>query len=106
MTRSECADTLQPGLGRSKLGFEREVDEVAGDRDVIRLLRLHVRHQRIEHAAGMELVAVARPVEIAERTFAGELAKPQRGQRRQMRIGQMGQRESRHHMDPKGSPMG
>jgi hypothetical protein len=92
-----CADALQPRPRRRKLRLEREVDEVAGDRDVIRRLRLHVRHQRVEHLAAMDLMAIARPVEIAERALAREIAQPRRGQRRQMRIGQMGQGKCRHH---------
>ena len=68
------ADALQPGPRRRKLGFQREIDEVAGDRDLIRRLRLHVRHQRIEHVAAVEFVAIAGPVEIAERAFAREIA--------------------------------
>jgi hypothetical protein len=48
----------------------------------------------------MDFLAIARPVEIAERAFAGEFAKPRHGQRRKMRIGQMGQRECRHYLHP------
>src|SRR6202035_2872434 len=65
------ADTLQPGQRWRKLGFERQIDEVACDRDVIRGLRLQIRYQRIEHAAFVEFMPVARPVEIAERALAG-----------------------------------
>ena len=50
--------------------------------------------------AEQEFVAVARPVEIAERALAGEIAKPWCGQGRQMRIGQVRQCECRHHMHP------
>ena len=34
------ADALQPGPRRRELGFEREIDEIAGYRDVIRRLRI------------------------------------------------------------------
>ncbi len=98
-----CADALQPVQRRSKFGFQREVDEVAGDRDLIRLLRLHVRYQRIEHVAAMEFLAIAGPVEIAERAFAGEFGKPRVRQRRKMRIGQVSQREDGHQKGPIGS---
>ena len=60
-------------------------------------LRLHVGDQRVQHLAAVIFVAVAGPVEIAERALAGEIAQPRRRQRRQMRIGQMRQREGRHH---------
>ena len=36
------ADILQPCPRLRKLGFQREVDQIAGYRDVIRRLRLHV----------------------------------------------------------------
>ena len=91
------ADALQPRLRRREFCFQRQVDQIAGDRDVVRLLRLQVRDQRIEHLAAMEFLPVALPVEIAERAFAREIAQAARRQRRQMRIGQMGQRECRHH---------
>ena len=98
------ADAFQPGPGRFEFGSQRQVDEIAGDRDLIRRLRLHVRQQRVEHVAAMEFVAVAGPVEVAERALAGEIAKPRRRQRRQMRIGQMGQRECGHQRHPTGLP--
>jgi hypothetical protein len=37
----------------------------------------------------MEFVAVAGPIEIAEGALAGEVAQPRRGQRSQVRIGQV-----------------
>ena len=40
----------------------------------------------------------------ATEVLARELGKPHLGQRRQMRIGQMGKRECRHHADPAGRP--
>ena len=80
-------DTLEPGRGRSKLGLQCQVDEITGDRDVIRHLRLQIGHQNIEHVAPVISVAVARPVQIAERALAHEFGKPWAWQRRQMRIG-------------------
>ena len=62
-----------------KLGFEREIDEIAGYRDVMRRLRQHVRHQHIEHVTPVKSVAVASPVEIAEHALAGEIGKPRAG---------------------------
>ena len=93
-------DAFQPGPRRRKLRVQRQVDEVAGDRDLVRRLRLHVRYQRVEHIAPVDLVPVARPVEIAERAFSREIAQPRRGHWRQMRIGQMGQRKCRHQPGP------
>jgi hypothetical protein len=91
------ADAFKPGLCRGEFRLQRQIDEIAGHRDVVRPLRLHVGDQRVQHLAAVIFVAVAGPVEIAERTLAGEIAKPRRGQGRQMRIGQMRQRESIGH---------
>ena len=87
------ADAFEPGLRRGELRFQRQIDEVAGHRDVVRPLRLHVGDQCVQHLAAVIFVAVAGPVEIAQRTLAREIPKPRLGQRRQMRIGQMRQRE-------------
>jgi len=91
------ADAFEPGLGRGEFRLQRQVDEVAGDRDVVRALRLHVGDQRVQHLAAVIFVAVAGPVEIAQRALAREIAKLRLGQGRQMRIGQMRQREGIGH---------
>jgi hypothetical protein len=96
------SDAPQPCQRWRKLGLECEVDEIAGERDVIGDLRLHVRHQRVEHVAAMIFVPVARPVQIAERALSGELGKPGSRQGCQMRIGQMRQRIGCHHTEPTG----
>jgi hypothetical protein len=100
-----CADARQPGLRRLEFGLQRQVDEIAGHRDMIGALRLHVRNQRVEHVAAVIFVTVACPVEIAERAFSREVAQPRRRQRRQMRIGQMCKPECRHYSDPVGLPV-
>jgi hypothetical protein len=96
------ADALEPAQCRRKLGLECEIDEVAGDRDVVGDLGPQVRHQHVEHVAAVIFVPVARPVEVAERALAQELAELRSGQGRQMRIGQMRQREGGHHTTPAG----
>ena len=90
------AHALQPGPRRREFGFERKIDEIACHRDVVRPLRPDIGDQRIQHLAAVVFVAVACPVEVTERTLAGEIAKPRRRQGRQMRIRQMRQRECRH----------
>ena len=99
------ADAFEPGLRGLELRLQRQIDEIAGDRDVVRPLRLHVGDQRIQHLAAVIFVAVAGPVEIAERALAGEIADTRRRQRRQMRIGQMRQREGVHHSRPVALPV-
>jgi len=76
VTRSGVPTLLSQVSDGGNSASSAQIDEVARDRDVIRGLRLHVRYQRIEHAALVEFMPVARPVEIAERALAGELGKP------------------------------
>ena len=56
--------------------------------------------QRVEHVAAMIFVAVARPVEIAERAFPREFVEPGRRHGRQMRIRQVGERKGCHRAHP------
>jgi hypothetical protein len=70
VTRCGVADAFEPGLRRGEFRLQRQVDEIAGHRDVVRPLRLHVGDQRVQHLAAVIFVAVAGPVEIAERTLA------------------------------------
>ena len=99
------ADAFEPRLRRLELRLQRQIDEIAGHRDVVRPLRLQVGDQRIQHLAAVIFVAVAGPVEIAKRALADEIAHPRRGQRRQMRIGQMRQREGIRHSRPVALPV-
>jgi hypothetical protein len=94
------ADVSQPRQRWREFRLQREIDQVAGDGDVVGPLRMQVRDQRIEHLAPLIFMASARPVEIAERALARELGHPRRRQGRQMRIGQMRQRKGRHQATP------
>ncbi|MGY3361090.1 hypothetical protein ACVWZK_007753 [Bradyrhizobium sp. GM0.4] len=89
-------DAVEPGARRRELRLQRQIDEIACDRDVVGTLRLHVGDKGVEHLAALVFVTVARPVDIAERALAGELDQPRLRQRRQMRVGQMGEREGSH----------
>ena len=88
--------TSEPLPRRAEFRFQREIDEIAGDGDVVGGLRLHVGDQRVQHLAAIIFAAVAGPVEIAERAFACEFGQPRFGQRRQMRVRQMRELEGRH----------
>ena len=99
------ADAFEPGLSGRELRLQRQVDEIASYRDVVRPLRLQVGDQRIQNLATVIFMTVAGPVEIAERTLAGEIADTRRGQRWQMRIGQMRQREGIRHSRPVALPV-
>ncbi len=80
--------------GRPELGRKRDVDEIAGHRDVIRRLRLEVGDDVRQHVTAMNQVALAPPVEIPGCTLAHELVPSRLRQRRKMRIGKM--REGKH----------
>ena len=87
------ADALEPGAGRGEFRLQRQVDEIAGDRDVIGSLGADVVDEGVQHLAAVVSVAIARPVQIAERPLAREIAQPRFRHRRQMRIRQMRQGE-------------
>jgi hypothetical protein len=87
------ADAFQPCARWREFRLQRQVDEIAGHRDVVRGLRADVGDQRVEHLAAVIFVAVARPVQVTQRALAREIAQPRRRQRRQMRIRQMRQCE-------------
>ena len=42
------ADAVEPGARGRELRLQRQIDEIAGDRDVVRLLGLHIGHQRVQ----------------------------------------------------------
>ena len=96
VTSMRLADAFEPGLRRREFRFERQVDEVAGDGDVVGRLRLHVGHQRVQHLAPIIFAAVAGPVQVAEGALSRELGQPRLGQRRQMRVRQMRELEGGH----------
>ena len=90
------ADALQPRTGRREFRLQRDIDEIAGDGDVVGPLRPQVRNQRVQHLAAMNFVTVARPVQIPVARLPMSSRKLRRRQRRKMRIGQMRQRECGH----------
>ena len=53
--------------------MKREIHEIAGDGDVVRLLSLHIVDQKVEHLAPVDGVPIAFPVQVAECTLAREL---------------------------------
>ena len=66
-------DTLQPRARRHEFRRKREIHEIAGDGDVIRLLRLHIVDKEIKHLAPVDGMPIAFPVQIAECALAREL---------------------------------
>src|SRR5204862_164621 len=66
--------------------------------------RLYLGDDGVQHLAPMDELAVAPPVERAQRPLAGQFAQAQDRQWRQVRVGQMGEHERRHHASPPGIP--
>ncbi len=86
---------LQPFARRDDLAGQADIDEVAGDGDVVRPLRDQIVEQPGQHRSGQRMHAAAAPVHIAEHPFRGELAGADARQRTEMRIGEMGEDEHR-----------
>ena len=78
---------FEPARRIRDLRRQRDVDEVAGDRDVVRLYGVQIRDDRGEDVAAMDGVALADPVEVAEQPLRRELADARRRQWREMGIG-------------------
>src|SRR5262245_38593442 len=79
-----------------KLGREREIDEVAGDRDVVDGLRFEVGNDALEHVGAVKVSATLLPVDVTADPLAHELERRGRRQRRKMRVRQVRQHEGRH----------
>ena len=60
------AQRLQPQPRQLDLPVERQIDEIAGDGDVVGRVRLHVRDDRVDDGVVQEAAAVALPVDVAE----------------------------------------
>ena len=69
------AKRLQPEPGQLDLLVERQIDEVAGDGDMVGRVRPHVCHDRVDDIVVQEAAAVALPVHEADRALRDELTK-------------------------------
>ncbi len=76
VTRSGGPTAVEPFAGGREFRLQRQIHEVAGNSDMVGRLRLHIVDQRVEHLAALIGMAVARPVDVAQRPLAGELAQP------------------------------
>ena len=70
------ADTGKPRTRLREFVGQREIDEVAGDRDVVGPLRPDIGNHSVQHIAPVEGLPAALPVQIAERALARELTQP------------------------------
>ncbi len=71
---------------------QRQIDQIAGHRDVVGVARFQIAGDGIENFGPMDVFAFALPVDEAEPALAHKLRKP-RPRRRQMQVGQMGESE-------------
>ncbi len=87
------AKTVEPGAGARIFVRQRQVDEIAGYRDVVGAALLNVGGDRLQNVRAMNEFTLALPIDEAE----SALAKKLRGLWRQghVQIGQVGQNEHR-----------
>ena len=88
------AEIVEPVAGGGDFHIEGDVDEVAGDRDVVRGLCLHIVEQQVEPAGRHRAGAGAMPVDVADHTLGNEVAEAGVGHGTQVRVRKMG--EAKH----------
>ena len=84
---------FEPSASRRVLAGCRDVDEIAGYRDVVGCACLQVRRHTRQHLGTMDEAAFAMPVEKAGRALAHKLRPMRPRQWREMRIRDMGEHE-------------
>jgi hypothetical protein len=84
---------IEPAARVLEFRRQRDIDEIAGHRDVVGPLAPEVAHDRRRHVAAMDGAALAKPVEISGEPLRCELGDPWPGQGSEMRIGQVCQHE-------------
>ena len=84
---------MQPFRGAQELLRQAEIDEIAGHRDVVRLLLDDVAGEEIEDVAPMHVFPPAMPIHVAEHALAQQVAPPGARHRAQMDVGEMGELE-------------
>ena len=85
------AQSFQPDAPARELFRQRDIGKVAGASDVVSLLRLQVGDDLGQHAGVVDEAAPALPVDVAGQPLIEQLGPVRRRQRRQMRIGEMGE---------------
>jgi hypothetical protein len=87
------AEVMQPFGGTEEFFGQPEVDQVSGDRDVIRLPLGEVVGEQVEHIAPMHVFAAAMPVHITQHALGEQVAALGARHRAQMDVGKMGEGE-------------
>ena len=81
-----ASERLQPPQRVGAFVGQSDVGQIAGDRNVIRGARTHIRHDRIQRLDPMHAATPAPPRQISENAFVAEVAQARTPQRRQVRI--------------------
>jgi hypothetical protein len=87
------AERVEEGERRLELGRQADMRHIAGAGDVVRLLRQNVGDDQPEDFHVMGVAPLASPVDISGRALADQLAQRELGQRPEMRVGKMRERE-------------
>ena len=88
------AERPHPFRRATKLRRQRDVDEIAGDRDMVGLLGAHVGDQTGERRHVAEAFAPALPVDVAHEALEPHLVEARPRQRPEMDVGEMGDGEA------------
>ncbi len=84
---------MQPFGGAHEFLRQPEIDEIAGDGDVVRLLLDDVAGDEIEDLAPVHVFPPAMPIDVADHALAQQLAALGARHRAQMDVGKMGEFE-------------
>lgn len=85
-------------MGNIDFEIERQIDEIARHRDMIRRLRLHIINESVQHGSVHRIFAIAQPVDIAGDTLRCQFAISHARQRRKVYIGDMGETKHKAHL--------
>ncbi len=88
------AEMAQPFRGADELLRQAEIDEVAGDGDLVGLALHDIAGEEVEDLAAMHELAAAMPVHVAEDALRHEVAAARARHRAQVNVGKM--REGEH----------
>jgi len=84
---------MQPVGGAQELLGQAEIDQIAGDRDMVGIPLEKVAGERVEERAPMHQLPPAMPVHIAEDALRQEMAALGPRHRAQVNVGEMGESE-------------
>jgi hypothetical protein len=87
------AERVEPPAGMHELGRKRDVDEIARDCHVGRLLTVKIARYGIKRFAAVDAMTAASPIDVAEEPLRREFPHARPRQRPEVRIGQVREHE-------------